>query len=822
MPLVKMPDGQVVDMPDQLSPEQVAGLQAKADSGGVWDTIKESVKDLARGAMKGAGALAEGAANTGITNSAVELLGLPKPKGMDAAPAQAAVESVLPTPPGDSYRRSALEGLGGALATGPATAVTAAAGVTGGLAGEFGKRVAGGPGQLVGNLIGGIVGGGVTSLATRARPQTAAVAREALEGFSEAEMMAAQSFKNRMDAAHTPVDLAQALMATTGRSGNLTSIRDALANRSQGNKVQELLRTQPENLQREGQMTVAGLPGRPSVPPLQAANNVQETATARIQADKKARTELWEKTVRDGVAALQASEGAKVAQARTFAEQTGISLGEARGKVADLLRQLQKSQGADAASVQGANQKLLDVQDAVKRLQAFSLPRGATETNAGSYSTLPQRGQSIINDSITREVQAAGMQKNLPPVVESAPSLPTLQTQKALTGAQQAEQAAAATHAQAQAGVRTAAQQAQATTRIPPKVLEAADAHLADLSRLYPNSNEAAQISKLRQSLQTPEGPLTDPKQINKVLTDFTDNLASVDIKSSGVNSGTVKYLGGIVSDLRERLGQGFSPIREANDAFKQHTAEVTNPLRQGPVGALAQPHGYDPAVQASMSKFDGLMRAGTEPGAKVSEIRTAIKELAKIDPSAAEDAFKGWVSRTITKSMDTPVAPGAPSTNSDMAKRIYEGLFKDASRWQGIKDATAAMAEARGMKPEDVIRGLENYRQLTLAATSRPLKMEGLSASDISQLGGNSAMANAVRIFSFLPANRVGEAIERSKLGKTFSDFDSILTSPEGAARLIKLGKVPVMSDAAQVMFATLGAGLGNPPALSKSNPPE
>lgn len=822
MPLVTMPDGQLVDMPDVLSAEQKAALQAKANSGGVWDTVKESVKDLARGAMKGLGSLAEGAANTGITNSAVDLLGLPKPKGMDAAPVQAAVEHVLPTPPGDSYRRAGLEGLGGALATGPASAVTAAAGLTGGLAGEFGKRQAGLPGQIVGNLVGGVAGGGAAALATRVRPQSAAVAREALEGFTEAEFRDAQALMNKLTSQGTPVDLSQALYATTGRTGNITSIRDSLANRSQGNKVQDMLHQQPATLQREGQMTAAGLPGR-DIPPLQAANNIQETATGVINQAKTARTTLWEDTVKQATNALRASEGVKVGQAQDFAKQTGLSLGEARGKVAELLKQLQTSQGSDAAAVKVANQKLAESQDLIERLSSFALPRGTTATNAGSFSTTPARGQSIINDSITRGVQAGSLKNSLPPPVALAPSLQTLSAEKALTAAQQAEQAALSANSQARGGVKSALEQQAATSRIPQQTLEGMDARLQDLIKSHaPASHEAQQLSSLRQALQTPEGPLTDPAKINKILSQFTDSLASPNLKMSGVSSGVTKYLGNVVTDIREQLGQGFDPIRKANDAFRQNTKEVIEPLRQGPIGLLAQPHGYDPAVQASMTKFDGLMRAGTESGAKVSEIRTAIKELAKVDNTAAEDAFKGWVRRSIDKATDTPVTPGAPSTNADMAQRVYENLFKDKNRWQGVKDAVAGISEARGQNPADVIKGLENYRQLTLAATSRPAKMEGLSASDLSSLGGNSALANAVRIFSFLPANQVGKAIEKSTLGKTFSEFDSILTSRDGADRLIKLGKVPVMSNAAQIMFATLGAGLGNAPALPNSNPPE
>lgn len=370
---------------------------------------------------------------------------------------------------------------------------------------------------------------------------------------------------------------------------------------------------------------------------------------------------------------------------------------------------------------------------------------------------------------------------------------------------------------QANASVQKARQGLQSTEQVPLQTIGSVHSKLDELISKFPNAVEGAELSNLKANLMTPNGPLTNPDQINRVLTQFTTRLKSPDLKTAGMDAGTSKYLGGVVDSLRNDLGQGFAPIRQANTAYKNFTDSTVNPLKQGPVGLLAQPHGFDPATSAMVSKFEGLMNKGTDPTAKVSDIATAVRELGKRAPTAFEDAFKGWVSRKVQGAIEPGV--GNVALSQANPEKLYTNLFKDPLQWQGIKDATAGMAKLRGDNPSEVIRGLENLRQLTVAMKNRPAEIGGVSGSDLKQLGGNSNVANAVRVMSFLPVNRLGEAIERATFGKTLSQLDTILTSPEGAKMLIELGKVPVMSRKAQVILGTWGGGMGNTPGLPDDN---
>lgn len=835
MPIVQLPDGNSVDIPDDAPPEVLAQVKEKMrtqyagqESGGVWNAVKSGAADLGRGASRALVTMTEGTP-LGMSQKMAKLF---QERMFGQAPdttaelGNKAIDRVLPTPQGDSpgrqLVRAGLQGIGGAAATGPLGAVNYAAGLGSGLGGEMAKQAGLGPiGEFAGSLLGGVGGGSAAGLATRLRPQSAAVAREALEGFTPKQFEDAQAYMNKVAAEGSNIDLAQALYATTGQQGNLTSIRNAIAGRSKGDSVQKVLRDQPTQLAREAELTNLGMPGT-NWGASQNANNLQEAATKVLQGTKATRTQLWEDTVKDGVAALRASEGVKVAAAQDFAKTAGTSLAAARGKVQSLMQDLAEAKSADAQAIAGINKKIADTQELINSLQQFSLPRGTTMTNRGNFSSLPQRGQSIAFDALGREAAVERLTRGLPDQVQSAPSVSTLQGERALTQGQVQLAAAEAAHTQAQAGVTKAQTLANSTTRIPAATLQAVDDKLSRLIETYPNTVQATELSALRSKLQGPDGPLTDPAQINRIFTEFTTRLKSPDLRTAGMDAGTSKYLGGQINALRDELGQGFAPIRAANTAYKNFTDTVYNPLKQGPVGTIAQRAGYSDETGAQITAFEGLLRKGTDRNAKISDLKVATREIGKVDPNAVDDALKGHVSRLMQAAEESNPLPGGGPTNTNLAEKMSKNLFENPMQWQGLKDVMSESAMLKGGDPDAVIRGLEGVKKLAYAMKDRPPATGGISKLDLERLGGSSNTANAVRVMSFLPANRVGEMIERAVLGKTFSQFDAILTSPEGVKMLMKLGNTPVMSKKFLTILGSFGGAAGNPDGLSDSNPPE
>ena len=714
MPIISLPDGGEIDLPDDASPEVREAVRAKLASSyagastgqRLWSAVKDvgsnlqsGATDLVRGAGRALAGYAEGAAAFNDTDRPNWAKYSTPPQYNELTQG---VNEALPTPPGAStgrqYLRAGLEGLGGAAVSGPPNPVGLVSGVTGGVAGQAADNMA--PGnplaKFAATVLGGVAGGTATGLATRLRPQTASIAKEAVEGVSEAELRAAQQYQAQMSAKGTDLDLSQAVKAVTGRETNLTNIRNYVANRSQGNATQEMLRNQPGQIGREGQLVTENLPGQ-NWSPTQNANNLQQTATDRLKQEMQARKVAVDSLYEKAGALPEGASDELIALIRRDMAKPGMTT-LAKERAATMIRQLSGEDAGAAKAVEAARKEL-------------------------------DAATSVTGRIAAREKLAAAN-----------------------------EALAAATGAPLQA-----------------------------------------------KDVSTWIGELRGPYQGGM-------SLKQTHPKEQG-------QLKGLAGQINEVLADMSPEIKQANATFKNFTETRINPLKQSPIGTVNQASGYNPETQAMVTKFDGLMNTGTDPNAKVSDIRTLVKEMGKVDPAAVESSFKGWVSRKFASAMDSPIEAGAASANPDIAKRTYDAFFKPAAQWQGVVDATAEMAKLRGQRPEEVIRGLENYKKLVFAASSQPPLKGGLSPQDIQSQGGNSQLANAVRVFSFLPANRLGEGIERATLGKTLAQFDTILTSPQGADMLIKLGKVPVMSKAAQTILGTWGVATENTGGLNGDN---
>ena len=697
MPLVTMPDGTQVDMPDNPSPQQVAELEKLQRGPSTWDTVKSAGKDLVRGALKTGAALLEGAAGQPTTAFVAKQLGLPAYM-QDPAPISSDIGNLIPGGGDKTFRQAAFEGIGGAI-SGPRQAINYAAGLVGGLGGEAGERLGGTPGAIVGGVLGGVVGGTAAGMAARVRPQTGQVAREMLEGLTEQQLNQAQVFKNELAKRGQNIDLAQALKATSGYAGNIESIRNFLANRSQGNKVQATLREQPAMLGVEADTTVEGMRGR-NLGQDQNADYVQQTASKVYDDAKKARS----------------------AEVRGLYEKAGTIDPKQRDKLIQLVRD-------DIAQ-------------------------------PGTTEIVKARGEDFI-----RKMMGSG--DGLETKIAEARKL----VDTAVTSSERIAARVQLAKLNAELDGRTAK---------PTAALDV-DTAIGEFAKKYEAGNPLK---------------VADPKA-----------------------TGQVK---GLAGKLNKEF-QDMSPeVKAAEQRYAYLTARDVAPLKKGPIGTLSQPSGFNPETAAQVSKFQGLMDTGTETmtDVKVSRIGTAANELAKADPNAFEGAFKGWFAKKIDEAK-TPGVGDSPLPTVDAAK-LWDSVFGNSQRWQGVQDATAAMAKIRGDRPEEVIRGLNNLRQLTAAVKSRPDKIGGVSPTDLATMGGNSSLADAARVFSYLPAGKFAQRMEQATLNKTLSQLDTILTSPDGVKMLIKLGKVPIMSRKAQVILGTWGGMTGNSDGLTENNPAE
>lgn len=376
MPVVKMPDGTLVDLPDNLSPEQVAALQKltaqpAAKKPSEW-SLRSLWDDAARGLGKSVAGIQDLAASAADTYAQANQP-LDKRMGLKVGPdvpvqprmitdASQAVEKQIPTPQTTSalrrYTRAGVEGVGGALVTpvGKPAAVVAG-GVGGGLGSEVAANTLGDHplSRFLGGLVGGVGGGVAATKLTTPRVNTATVAREAMEGLTEAQLQKAAAFQAAAKAKGIDLDLAQALSATGVDAGNLTTIRNALANRAEGEKVQAMFRgteSVPSQASKAVETTkefIEGLPGQNFGMP-QSALNMQEAATKRVGMEVKARTDAVRADYAQAGMLPPAAQQAVIAELQSVLKAPGTTQA-ARGVAEELLAKFKNApQSIDSAA----------------------------------------------------------------------------------------------------------------------------------------------------------------------------------------------------------------------------------------------------------------------------------------------------------------------------------------------------------------------------------------------------------------------------------------------------------------------------------------
>lgn len=821
--------------PDDVTPDAVSarasqefGKAVTALDGGREPSFVDEV--VRKGKVAGS-ALVRGA--LGIPALAAEALGfaqraetpnpvnifLPPDRDAKAGDALRSVAGIgtQPETGGEKWLASAAEGVGGSwLGGGTGLVKPMLVGAASGLGAEAGGRLSGDNplGRLAGGIFGGAAGGGVIGLASRVRPQSADLAREAMEGIDESMLLAAQKLQASASKQGVQMDLAQALEAVGAPASNLTTLRNVLANSRYGSGVQQVGRQQPGQLEMLADTTVANLPG-PVVSPGNAANMVQQAATGAITSAKKEGSALWRDTLKSVTQTLRATEDAKVLAASDLTKQAQAEVGRLRGQLTQLQNALATAKAGDEAAVASLNAKADEAAALVERLKAFALPRGQVAGNTGRMLDLPARGQSIDFDQIARETQAGRLEAAIPPKVAPAPSLQTLQAEQAVVGGQRAvasaeEAARLAAIQQSRAGARRAAVDAVPAA----SVMRAARLLDAEIAKV-PNTGKAQLLTSLRNSLFDSEGnPIQDATALNEILKSQGATLRDVNLATKGVDAGDVKWTQAMIAKVRGSFGAASKPFQEANKAFARYSEEVVDPLKQSVVGRMATRRGALPDVEASVARIEGVFKAGSDSqvSATSRDIPKLFNELQKVDPEAVPAAAKAFLRTRLDQafgSLPGETVSGAISS-PNAAKALQQSLFANRAQWQGIRDMTAGMARSYGVPEADLVRGMENFMQITRGLASRPDKYGGLNWGDVAKAGGKSQIADVARVYGFMPFERVARRIEDATLAKTFTEFDRVLTTPEGAQLLLKLSKTPTMSNAAIAALATFGATSG------------
>lgn len=827
MPIVKMPDGALVEVPDNPTPEQRAALQAilektaqaaapapKEEVLGLGETARVVGKSLYGGlttlprfVMQAGDWLEEKMPTPEWTK-----VPIPAYKELSAAD-QAIREAVEPKTKTGKVIGNIGEAAVGAVASPGGMAAPFRSALIGASSGAGSEASAAAFGdnaltRILGGLAGGLTGGFVTA----AKTNRGTLAREALADVRPEDLaVAVERMKAARDAG-IPINLSQAMP----RASNIDAYVDALANSKHGRNVTEQLRKQPQQIAFGVEEQIANLPGQIRMPQV-LANNAQEAATTAIEIAKQNRTAAWQKAFETELARLQQGPKIALAEAQALAAKAADQLAAAQAADA-------KALAARAAMERAAAVKQSAEKQALEKALAAPPPIPAgIGSRQGVLLTDSERGQRIIDALATWEAQQAMLRGQgsivgldgkplqqaakvfepppLPPVELQAPA-----AQAALTEAQKRSIAA---------GLAL-----QGTEAVPAKAMQRVYQYLTDLAASNPNTTAEKLLLELREKLVTPDGYLTDARQINDVLKDFANGLKPVNLSTKGVDAGVAKWVGGKVAGIRDMLGESFEPFKKANEVYRVHTESIVDPLKKSVVGRIAGRAGAQDAIEAPQARLFSVFEKGTVPGATSSEILTLEKAFRNAgQPEVFQDAAKSWIAGKVSAALK--------STDNRMPENIGERLrvaFGDPRQLdqtsKGFEDVLAGLARSQGVPEAPYVKGFKHFMEIVSDAARRPGSVRGVTPGEVKDMASEGVFKRLGQVSVMTPIRQPALKWASFLEADALSTMDKLLTSPEGVATLIKLGKQPPYSHAA---ISTMATFLGTNAAAQggETNPP-
>lgn len=320
MPIVKMPNGQLVDMPDNPEPEMLQKFKdhlatTKVDNSAPIELPGNNPSTMDRLAAAHSKAMPEmvNAADTGLRKGLLGLgnLGLqtgrkigeiakpylpqvPEGKFKDAVVgARDSVYNYMnpedpKTATGKVISNLIASGSGGVVAPGN-MGQNAAMGLAGGMGAEGAAKVFGD--NPITRIVGSLLGSGIHGVATQEFNNKAKLAREMLSDVKDKDL--SQAIQNQRDdfARGIPTHLGQAMPTAS----NIDTYANALANSPQGKSIAELLRDQPHRISNQAEIELSKLPGE-ILGPHTVANRVQKAATEVISTADKVPGKVWSDT----------------------------------------------------------------------------------------------------------------------------------------------------------------------------------------------------------------------------------------------------------------------------------------------------------------------------------------------------------------------------------------------------------------------------------------------------------------------------------------------------------------------------------------------
>ena len=382
---------------------------------------------------------------------------------------------------------------------------------------------------------------------------------------------------------------------------------------------------------------------------------------------------------------------------------------------------------------------------------------------------------------------------------------------------------------------------------IPPAVVANFDEQLKAMAAKYPNTAQADLLNDVRAALKTggqvptggsplldasgqlisppTKGPayLTDALQVKGAIDDVLQNFGARKLNTPGLQGKELRRAQEVREMFRDLIDTEVPALAQANKAYEAVMTGVVDPLKKSVVGRVAGRAGANAAQEAPQARLFSVFEKGTVPGATSSEILTLEKAFRSAgQPEVYQDAAKSWLAGKVSSALK--------STDNRMPDNLGERLrvaFGDPRQLdqtsKGFEDVLAGLARSQGAPDAAYVKGFKHFMEIISDAARRPGSVRGITPGEVKEMA-SEGVTKRLGQFSIMtpirqPALKWASFLEADAL----STMDKLLTTPEGVATLVKLGKQPPRSHAAVSTMATfLGtnaavqAGGENPPGIT------
>ena len=362
---------------------------------------------------------------------------------------------------------------------------------------------------------------------------------------------------------------------------------------------------------------------------------------------------------------------------------------------------------------------------------------------------------------------------------------------------------------------------------IPEGVVANFDAQLKAMAAKYPNTAQADLINDVRSALKTGQqttggsplldaagnlinpptkGPayLTDALQVKGAIDDVLQNFGARKLNTPGLQGKELRRAQEVRSMFRDMIDLEVPQLAQANKAYEAVMSGVVDPLKKSVVGRVAGRVGANAAQEAPQARLFSVFEKGTVPGATSSEILTMEKAFRNAgQPEVFQDAAKSWLAGKVSSALK--------STDNRMPENIGERLrvaFGDPRQLdqtsKGFEDVLAGLARSQGVPEAEYIKGFKNFMEIVSDVARRPGSVRGVTPGEVKEMASEGVFKRLGQVSVMTPIRQPALKWASFLEADALSTMDKLLTTPEGVATLVKLGKQPPKSHAAVTTMAT------------------